>query len=467
MRHSHYAWLYIGESFMKLTSAGFFVNALLAVMAALTLAHCASGGSAKDSKPPVGQVQANKAGAETKPEKSSTELPQAQEKSQEKPPEKLAEKLPEKPPEKLPREILQEMTAREFSGLAMHGVSGPLSFNVLSSAAGFSENLEGASRISIPMGAQTPVECTLNEGSQSPAYTLQNFLGIIRSKMNYDKVMIKDTSAGVLGKIPYLYLETEYLEKGGQYGVVKTISLSSIGFVLTCFHDELGYQKTFFRVAESLAGSALIESMLARISHFSSRHINVVKINNRPSGVMENFVFDTDGKTVNYYSITNVLVQVGPAQLNVGESVDDVTIEKKSGYVTQGKYLSNRNDTEEYRINLLAVEPKTYKINGLYNGKQVDQTLNVNSGIMHFEYVVGKFFSDVKNRGTKEFKFTEYLAGDPLKTFESKIFTKFVEKNLINLRYVSEKATMNIDVDASGIFRVNLGSVLIERVFVQ
>ena len=404
------------------------------------------------------------------PEKKTTEAKKTAKASDKKEQEKET-----KPLEKTAQEILQEMENRENPGLSMHHINGPLDINVLSSAEGISEALDKDSHIiSIPIGAQTPMECTLNEGNQSPSYITKRIFEKFKSNTELEQVAIKSISAGVLNKIPYLYLETEYHSKAKQYGKVKSISLSSIGFVLTCFHDEPGYQKTFLNAAESLSASPVIQNYLSLVAKYSSRHINLIKINGNISGIMENFVFEADSKSDNYYSITNVVVKGSPTELIAGESVDDVQIEKMTGNVISGKYYSYQNNSEEYQIGLQAEESNKYKISGTHQGRNISQTIEAPSKIMHFEFIANRIASDPKFKMKIQqggFKFSEYLADDPEKTFQSSILIKSAKDKIVKFSYSSVKAAFKVELDQSGITRVDLDNqttkISIERVFAQ
>lgn len=369
--------------------------------------------------------------------------------------------------------MIQEMEEREFADLAMHHVKGPLDMNVLSSNEGIGENLKkGEHRILIPIGGQLPIECVLIEGNQSPSYISKNLFEKIKGNKEFAQVQIKKVSSGVLSKISYLFLETEYITNEKQYGSMKSASLSSAGFVLTCFHDEVGYQKTFLKAVESLAASSVIQGFLTRISRYTSRHINIIKINDNYVGVMENFVFETNENTVNYYSITNMLTPASSTELIAGESVDDVLIDKSTAFINAAKYYSYKNNNEEYLVDLKDVGQGKYKIDGTHHGQKIDEAVDSPSKIMHFEFIANKMFSDSKFRNKSNFQFYEYLANDPLKAFESKITIKSFTQKLLNFTYSSPHAIMDVEVDHAGISLVKMKggkdtTITIERVFAE
>lgn len=353
-----------------------------------------------------------------------------------------------------------EVESRETPGLKQHSLNGPFKISVLSSAPGDGEMLENNSRrFRIPIGSAFPVECTLMEGNQSPSYVIKKLFEKFKNISGLENPGIKNISAGVLAKIPYLYMEMNYLTRGKKHGNVKYISLSSIGFVLTCFHDEPGYEKTFLNVAESLAATSLIQDFLGQLTQYSSRSINLIKINENISGFTEIIVFNPDDKTENYYTLTNMILKKGESELTAAESVEDVFIDKSTGYIFNGKYYSFQDNAEEYQIELQEGEPRHYSIKGSYLGEKINNTLESPYKIMHLDSVVKKIFSDPKLRDSKKsLQFYEYQAGNPGEISGSKIAVKSADDKLLKLNYVSLKTSMGIEADKNGISLIEMSS---------
>jgi len=356
------------------------------------------------------------------------------------------------------QEVVKKMEERENEKLSMYSVNGSLHISILSSAKGTSEMVnENIQRISIPVGSQNNVECTLRKGYQSPAQISRDFFEKIRGKSELDKVSVKNSSAGVLGKLPYIYMETQYFARDQLYGVIKSVSLTSAGFSVTCFHDELGYKKTFLKSVESLANAITKKESYMPSNHFTSRHINLILINDKVAGIMENMVIEEDKNITNYYSTTNIFFPVSSTEIVASESIDDVFIDKKTGNLISGKYYSSKNEKEEYRIELKEIPPVDYGLKGNFTGKNLDEKIRTPYKIHHFEYIANHILANPAFKNKKIIQFWEYLAGDPRKIFLSTIHVKSASDKLIHFSYESEKAKMQIEVDISGILHVQMG----------
>lgn len=381
--------------------------------------------------------------------------------------------LPPDSEEKSPQDTIEQYRKRESKNLALHKVKGKEDLNVLSSEAGKSQALDKESwYIAIPIGAESPVECILNKGNQSPVYILNNLFQKVKGNKNLKQIAIRGLSGGEINKLPYVYLETEYISKDDLYGDIKSMSIASLGFSVTCFHDEVGYEATFKSVIESIAKSDAIQGYFKKISPYEKRQISLVKINDHFSGYLESFLFKTEEGQYNYYTVTNLIFMKSQNEILVGESADDVYTTLDSGVVVKAKYESYESDTTQYTIEINKKPDNKYEVKGEYKGKQVNKVIDGGKdAILSVDFISDKILEKPKKFLNKAQKFYEYHPSEPEKFTKAEIKLTAFKDKVGSFSYKVNQVNMEFKKDEKGSLYLDSSyqktKVITERIFAE
>lgn len=367
---------------------------------------------------------------------------------------------------------IQSLTARESKGLKPLQAGGDLKVTVLSKGTPRTKMSNKAKPVqydmTIPIGAGLDVTCYLTEEMSSPAVVLKSVFDNISKVANIESVGIKTVEADIFKNIGYLYLEAEYLTKDKKYGTAKIIAASTVKMSFYCTHDELGYKKTFIKVADSLANSAYVQNSVKGFSGYNRKQIDIAYVNKMAVGYAESYQFSGEKKTRKNFSVSTFLIPRSAKELMAGDSVDTTFYNKETGALLSGAYNSYENNEAEHEIEFEQTGPNQYKARGVFQGKNFEETFDSEQRLVYSGFILDQYSAGKTTN--KEWNFEEYVPQSPVKPTKSRIVFKEKMPNgnkKVEYTFHTLKALLEIDGKSYANMNLDMGSVtfLIKRKF--
>ncbi len=359
---------------------------------------------------------------------------------------------------------IQSLIAREAKGLQPVQAGGGLNLSVLSKGKAQAKLTNKAKPVqydlTIPIGAELDVSCYLSEEMSSPAVVLKSVFENMLKVSNIESVAIKTVEADIFKNIGYLYLEAEYLTKDKKYGTAKIVAASSVKMSFYCTHDELGYKKTFLKVADSVANSAYVQNFVKDFSGYDKKQIDIAYVNKMAVGYAESYQFSGEKKTKKNFSFTTYMIPRSSKELMTGDSVDTTVYNRETGALVSGAYNSYQNNEAEHEIEFEQTGPNHYKAQGVFQGKKFDKAFDSERPLIYSGFILDQYSA---GRATdKERTFEEYIPQSPVKPTKSRILFKENMSNgnkKVEYSFHTVKALVEIDKKSYANINLDMGSV--------
>ena len=368
----------------------------------------------------------------------------------------------------------QTFIAREANGLKPAQAGGDLKITVLSKGKPKTTISSKAKPvqydITIPIGASLDVACYLTEEMSSPAVVLKSVFDNIVKVPGIESAGFKTLEADIFTNVGYLYLEAEYLTKDKKYGTAKIVAVSTVNVSFYCTHDELGYKKTFLKVADSLANSAYVQKFVTDFSGYKQKQIDIAYVNNMAVGYAESYQFSGEDKTRKNFSFSTFLIPRSTKELMSGDSVDTTVYDEETGALLSGAYNSYENNEAEHEIEFEQVGPTRYKARGALQGKNFEKTFDSEKALVYSGYIVDQYSAGKTTN--REWSFEEYVPQSPVKPTKSRVVLKETMPNggkKIEYTFHTLKALLEVDGKSYTSMNLDMGSVtfLLKRKFLD
>jgi hypothetical protein len=269
---------------------------------------------------------------------------------------------------------LAKLDARELAPLAKKPVSdGPFSGAVESVSAPVVRHVGATRQIDVPIGAGIDIECFVYP---KPIDAGGQLLALMKSLPKRIEVkLVAPTDVVVVGEYAVLFVEAAYRAKTPRGLVVGGLKLGVYPHPTTpmlCFHDEVGYHRTFERIVTGFAGSLAVAGAEPQTSRYVD--IDVDRLGGNVVGLTRFELVDGDGGTRVAQSISTEFLPRSPSELTVTDSVR-TEVWAKDGRVEKASYVEAESGEISEQIVLTSTGARRYAYDGLHQGKKISGAL--------------------------------------------------------------------------------------------
>lgn len=233
------------------------------------------------------------------------------------------------------------------------------------------EEAEAFTTVEIPIGTGAEISCFLYRDSIDAGVSLQRIISALGETVTLEALRPVEIAAA--GARPALFLELDYTtptEDGRTAaGQVKLMAAPDDDLPLICLHDELGYRRTFRRVAQGFAASLQPRGEQPRFTE-----LHVFRVNDLPVGFEQRRIWELEqGQTV----VENTAVLMMPRSRNalVFQDTSSTQVSDKGQRVTQYSYARARDGQLLVHATLERQQGNTYRARGTHQGKEFSATL--------------------------------------------------------------------------------------------
>jgi hypothetical protein len=232
----------------------------------------------------------------------------------------------------------------------------------------------GSTLLRVPIGTSVPITCLFYPKPVDAGAAARNLFESIMEGFTVQKV--RATAVKAYAGSPALYLEGEFTQGTGEaakVGVIKVMVHADPALPKTCFHDELGYTRTFLDVTGSIATGLTSTAPEQPVAPYYS-DVQVLRVGELPLGFQYTTLFgaNTGGSIL---EVSTTLVSPGaPAQLVY---VDSTTVEQAdtAGVLVSKSYAKRVNTTTSAKVSLRRQEDGSYNVEGQVDGKDTQARL--------------------------------------------------------------------------------------------
>lgn len=243
---------------------------------------------------------------------------------------------------------------------------------------------EGTYLVRMDIKTSAPVECLVMRQSQD----LASFL-VAASKRTYEMIgsargkvaakAIERVDAGAIGSSPFLALDWVHrIEAEGQpaaVGTLKQLAATKDGHTIYCAYDEVGYVKTFRRLAEALIGSVAFADAPAARPYRSE--ISTLTLQGMRVAVEEvTFTRDDDGDT----QVQHTSAMLVPVDAETLSASDEVMIQwvRPDGSLINAWQVESENGEVDTQLKLEPGDDGSWAVSGTFKSKPL--TAKIPSG---------------------------------------------------------------------------------------
>lgn len=266
------------------------------------------------------------------------------------------------------------LMAREATGLAPTELQGPNgAFTARASSAGAVQSAvtEGIAVVEIPIGSQAPVRCQVFAEDVDPGGTFAGLFTAARTKVEFQRMV--PTSVKVVAGAPAAFVRAVYVTagpRGKALGELKAMFVAAPGHSLLCFHDEVGYEKTFFKVATEFGESIQHKGETRPAPQLLE--VGQATIQDVPVGYSRNLTLKDKGK-LSHVVTAFIMAPVSEKELRFGDYVEVHELDA-AGRVKNGVWAVATNGQLELNVKVEQVKGGEYKYTGESKGKPLSGT---------------------------------------------------------------------------------------------
>jgi len=281
-------------------------------------------------------------------------------------------------------------------------------------------------QIKANIGASSDMQCTVFSSDLSGGIWLSAVLDGARKTVQMINVETKGIE--VIGNhvgMDVVGTYTAQTDTGKAIGEIKIFILSGSDRGFVCFHDELGYSKTFGASARSLAKSF---ELLHEPWQIEGIEISRAEIDEHPVGFNQNYWVRMPNGVLLAMSRSLITHQSAPGELS---TEDEIIIEGlgPDNRVVSAQYQSWVGATEAYKIKLNHQDGGRFKYEGTTHGKAISgEIVTKDKKAIESSVITEQRFADaLKKKGQTKVRWEEYLPdSDPTRfqTIEATVFPK-------------------------------------------
>jgi len=238
------------------------------------------------------------------------------------------------------------------------------------------------------------------------------------------------------------------------------MAFSILGNTFFCFHDELGYNKTFIKVVSSFAQSDFVRDFKKKYSNYHEKQIDLIYLNGIAVGFFENYEFEDDEANRNLITISSLIIPRSDSDLVGLGTVTNISVDKYSGEVKSEGHYSYMNNEVNHELQLTRMDGRKYRIKGVFSGKEVDNIFETKAPLMSSSFLIKDFLK--RNNDNASISFEEYSPVSPLGSSVSSIVKKGLQDDGTTLlEYTIHSKTYNFNMDKNGYksLRMSMGPV--------
>lgn len=268
---------------------------------------------------------------------------------------------------------LEKALAREADDLPAHEVrAADWSARAFGAGEPKIEQKEKLIAITIPLGTDSAVECFVYNTMLDSGEVIRNFIDLLDpAKVEVSRVVPWEVS--VHRESPAVFVQALYLAPtaaGKAAGLLKIALHADRAHPIACLHDEVGYVRTFERLAKGLFDSFESKSAAPRSEYTDTVILRVDKV---PVGFETSDLFKDEGGQRRWLSRSATLLPRDPKSLDIEDDASNVLIDAQ-GRVKGGVWIESSGGKANHRIELSQKANYQYAYSGEVEGKQVQGT---------------------------------------------------------------------------------------------
>jgi hypothetical protein len=242
------------------------------------------------------------------------------------------------------------------------------------------EKADDSYSLSFASGGKGPVNCEVIPGGIDLAgYLRANrdylFAAIEKTQGKVETRAVTAYDAGAYGDSPYLQLTWLYrvrTDKGAMLGEVKQIAFEEAGHGVYCFHNDLGYTKTFANIVKGFAETLEIPEKRSKPYY---HEIATMRINDTRIGVL---VVKLEKDDEGYIKAEQIGAMFSPEEggdISSHDSFEREWVDKDNSLINAFQ-ISVENGEVESELSLSYKDDNGWMLDGTMQGKKVSQKLN-------------------------------------------------------------------------------------------
>jgi hypothetical protein len=378
------------------------------------------------------------------------------------------------PPEPAPAPNFEALLARESEALTPAGVEGPngaFTAKVSSSGAPESGVSEGIAIVQIPIGSDAPVRCQVFPEDVDAGGTLSGFFGDAREQVQFTAMAPWAVSA--IRGAPAAFVRATYQvarKQGKALGQIKAMFHAASRHPVLCLHDEIGYEKTFTRVATEFADGLVYAGLAPEAPQLTA--VYRLAVNTVPVGFSRNHTTKVEGK-LTHVSVAFLMFPAGNNDLRFADYVEMQEIDA-AGRIKSGVWAKALNGQVELQLQLDQVKGGDYKYAGQAKGETLNGTFTTKDKVALPGYPMNAKRLAPHARTAKAFSIStfEYTPNEDVTAPTPVRFHREAGDAAGSIRVSKPKQERTGTLDALGLvqgLRVPMGEVTMEmtRVFVD
>jgi hypothetical protein len=240
---------------------------------------------------------------------------------------------------------------------------------------------ENAERLTIRLGAEQPVVCTLGRTRYDAGASITGLVETVGKKLEVVgaqpvEVSVEDGKVVLFADVLY----HQQTEQGTLAGHFKLAVHPHGTHSLLCFHDEPGYSATFRRVVKGLAASLSSEAPDDR-DRARFAEVLVTEVAGRPIGYVERAIWEKAGGGRVAITWEAMVLPRSPKDLM---GIDEYTLEESdaAGLITRVQTVHALNGELDLDVRLEpGAAPRTFAYKGQKAGKAIEGTFRAREGL--------------------------------------------------------------------------------------
>ncbi|WP_437738156.1 hypothetical protein [Sorangium sp. So ce1335] len=234
------------------------------------------------------------------------------------------------------------------------------------------ERKEKLVAITIPLGTASQVECFVYNTMLDSGEVMRNFIELLDpEKVEVSRVVPWEIS--VHRESPAVFVQALYLAPTGAgkaAGLLKIALHADKAHPIACLHDEVGYVRTFERLAKGLFDSFESKSAAPKPEYTDTV---ILRLDKTPVGFETSDLFkDEDGQR-RWLSRSALLIPRDPRTLLIEDEASNVLIDPQ-GRLKGGIWIETSQGKANHRIELSQKKNFQYEYAGEVEGKKIQGT---------------------------------------------------------------------------------------------
>ncbi|WP_437581386.1 hypothetical protein [Sorangium sp. So ce887] len=268
---------------------------------------------------------------------------------------------------------LDKALAREVDELPAHEVrAADWSARAFGAGEPQIEQKEKLVAITIPLGTGSPVECFVYNTMLDSGEVIRNFVELLDpAKVEVSRVVPWEVS--VHRESPAVFVQALYVAPtaaGKAAGLLKIALHADRAHPIACLHDEVGYVRTFERLAKGIFDSFDSKSAAPRSEYTDTVILRIGKV---PVGFETSDLFKDEGGQRRWLSRAATLLPRDPRSLHIEDDASNVLIDAQ-GRLKGGVWIESEGGKTNHRIELSQKTNYQYEYSGEVEGKKVQGT---------------------------------------------------------------------------------------------